>query len=102
MTTTTGNLFTRDDTMFGVCEALGEDLGFHPNFLRVMLAVLLLWNPTVVIAAYAGAAVVVLATRLIWPNRRQRQAAGAEAPPAGQPSAPVTVAEPEYALPLAA
>lgn len=102
MTATTGNLFTRDDTMFGVCEALGEDLGFHPNFLRVTLAVLLLWNPTVVIAAYAGAAGVVLATRLIWPNRRQRQAAGAEAPPAPQPSAPVTAPEPEYALPLAA
>lgn len=102
MTKLTGNLFTRDDTMFGVCEALGEDLGFHPNFLRVTLAVLLLWNPTVVIAAYAGAAVVVLATRLIWPNRRQREAAGAEAQPPSQPSAAVTAAECEYALPLAA
>lgn len=102
MTTTTGNLFTRDDTMFGVCEALGEDLGFHPNFLRVTLAVLLLWNPAMVIAAYAGAALVVLATRLIWPNRRQRKAAGAEAPPVPQSSAAATAAEPEYELPLAA
>lgn len=102
MTATTGNLFTRDDTMFGVCEALGEDLGFHPNFLRVTLAVFLLWNPTVVIAAYAGAGVVVLATRLIWPNRRQRKPADAEAQLAPRPSVATAAEEPKDELPLAA
>jgi phage shock protein C len=74
MTASTGNLFTRDDTLLGVCEAIGEDLGFHPNYLRVTLAVLLLWNPTVIICGYAAAATVVLASRLLWPNRPRRAA----------------------------
>ena len=33
------NLFTSDDTLFGVCEALGQDFGFNPIYLRVTLAV---------------------------------------------------------------
>lgn len=78
MTASTGNLFTRDDTLFGVCEALGEDLGFRPNYLRVALAVLLLWNPVAIVSGYVAAALVVLAARLIWPNRA-RPAAAAEA-----------------------
>lgn len=101
MTATTGNLFTRDDTMFGVCEALGEDLRFHPNYLRVILAVLLLWNPTVVVAAYVGAALLVLATRLIWPSRRTRQAA-VDPQPVQHGLGDVGAEEPDYALPLAA
>ena len=79
MTATTGNLFTRDDTMFGICEALGEDLGFNPNLLRITLAVLLLWNPVVVLASYFGAGVFVPISRLAWPNRRK---APTEAPAA--------------------
>lgn len=84
MTATTANLLTRDDTMFGVCEALGEDLGFHPNYLRVTLAVLLLWNPVVVIATYLAAGLVVLASRLIWPNRRRAAPAPVAAPAAAE------------------
>lgn len=96
----TCNLFTRDDTMFGVCEALGEDLGFHPNYLRVTLAVLLLWNPVVVVASYAGAALVVLATRLIWPSRRNR--AAAKNMPAPRETTETQADEPAYELSLAA
>jgi len=62
------NLFTSDDTLFGVCEALGEDFGFNPLYLRVTLAVLLLWNPTVIIGVYLAAGVVVAATRWMFPN----------------------------------
>ena len=29
------NPFTREDTLFGVCEALGEDFRFNPLLLRV-------------------------------------------------------------------
>ena len=28
----------RSDTMLGVCQALGEDFGFHPNILRIAFA----------------------------------------------------------------
>jgi phage shock protein PspC (stress-responsive transcriptional regulator) len=94
MTAPAANLLTRDDTMFGICEAIGEDLGFHPNYLRVTLAVMLLWNPVVVVATYLAAGLVVLASRLIWPNRRRAT------PSAGaQTVAVTTVADP---LPLAA
>ena len=62
------NLFTRPDTFFGVCQGLGEDLGIHPNFLRLALAGLLFWNPPAAVAAYAGAGALVLLTRLLFPN----------------------------------
>jgi phage shock protein PspC (stress-responsive transcriptional regulator) len=68
------NLFTREDTLLGICEALGQDFGFNPIYLRITLAVLLLWNPKVVIVSYLAAGVVVLATRLLFPERRTAKA----------------------------
>lgn len=95
----TGNLFTRGDTFFGVCEALGQDLGFNPNLLRVTLGVLVLWNPVVVLSAYAGAAVLVAATRFAFPDRR----ASSSQPSSEQPAAPaLDGANDEMQLPLAA
>jgi phage shock protein PspC (stress-responsive transcriptional regulator) len=70
MQTPQPNLFTRDDTLFGVCQGLGEDLGFNPNLLRVPFAVLLLWNPVVVLAAYLGLGVLVAVTRWLSPDRK--------------------------------
>ncbi len=62
------NLFLRDDTFFGVCEGLGEDLGIHPNILRLALTLLLFFNPMGAVAAYAAGGFVVLTTRLLVPN----------------------------------
>ena len=81
MQTSTPSLIARDHTLFGVCEALGEDFGFNPLYLRVPLAVGLLWNPIAIVAAYAAAGVLVFLTRWISPNPRpvaaeQRAAAG--------------------------
>ena len=64
------NLFTRGDTLFGVCQGLGEDLGFNPNWLRVAFAVSLLMSPTVVIGIYGALAVIVFVSRVIAPDRR--------------------------------
>lgn len=75
-----GNLFTRDDTMFGVCQGLGDDLGFPPNLLRITLAVMLLWNPTVTLSLYFGLGLVVFATRMLV--RAPKAKAPAEAAPA--------------------
>lgn len=74
------SLITRDDTLFGVCAALGEDLGFNPNYLRITFGVLLLWNPTVVVGAYVAAGAVVLLSRLLFPIPRAaaHQPAGAD------------------------
>ena len=62
------NLFTRDDVILGVCEAVGEDLGFNPIWLRIAFAATLLWNPVAVISAYLGLGVFVLASRLVAPR----------------------------------
>ena len=72
------NLFTRDDTMLGVCQAIGDDIGFNPNWLRVGFGVALILNPVAVIAAYLGLGVMVLATRLLIPARSRK--AKVEAP----------------------
>ena len=84
MQTAPPSVFARDHTIFGVCEALGEDLGFNPVFLRVPLAVCLLLNPWAVVATYAGLGVLVAFTRLIAPNPRQAampaQPVGGQAP----------------------
>jgi phage shock protein PspC (stress-responsive transcriptional regulator) len=86
MQASTGNLFTRDDTIFGVCQGLGDDLGFNANWLRVAFAVLLYLNPTGAIAGYLGLGVIVLATRLIVREPR-RAAPAVEAQPAAAPVA---------------
>ncbi|MFL6843829.1 MAG: PspC domain-containing protein [Allosphingosinicella sp.] len=64
------NIFTRDDTLFGVCQALGEDLGFNPNWLRVALAATVLWNPVAVLGIYAALGILVVFTRWIAPTPR--------------------------------
>ena len=69
----------RSDTFLGVCEAVGQDLGFNPNWLRVAFAALLLWNPEVILAAYLGLGIVVAATRMLLPDRRSEARANAQA-----------------------
>ena len=72
------NLLFRDDTMLGVCQALGEDFRFHPNWLRAGLAVMFLWSPPAALAAYAGAIPFVLVSRWLAPNPRPAPAVEAE------------------------
>jgi phage shock protein PspC (stress-responsive transcriptional regulator) len=87
--------------MFGVCQALGEDFRFNPLLLRLVLAVPLIWYPTLVLAVYATLAAFVVLSRLIFPNPRpaasEQAAVEVDADPAEQDSA--DRAEP---LPIAA
>ena len=96
MQTAQPNLIARDHTLLGVCEALGEDFGFNPMFLRVPFAALLLLSPTMVIATYLALGVVVLLTRLISPNPRTAEArpatASERAPAANQLAEEMAVA----------
>jgi phage shock protein PspC (stress-responsive transcriptional regulator) len=80
------NLFTRDDTFFGVCEALGEDFGFPPILLRLPLGIAVLWNPVIILSAYFGAGILVFLTRRLYPNAR-RTAAVPAVPAAAAPVA---------------
>ncbi|HEY0313729.1 MAG TPA: PspC domain-containing protein [Allosphingosinicella sp.] len=64
------SLLFRDDTVLGVCEALGQDFGFNPFFLRAALAASLLWNPVVIVSGYVAAAIVIGLVRIAFPDPR--------------------------------
>lgn len=76
------NLFTRDDTFFGVCEGLGEDLRIPANLLRLGFTLALFFYPLAALGAYAGAGMVVLVSRLLVPA--PRPSAAPAAPAAGR------------------
>lgn len=61
------NLLTRDDTFFGICQGLGEDLGFNPQWLRIALAIGSFFDPLAVIALYAALGAVVAVARFTFP-----------------------------------
>ena len=77
------NVFLRHDTLFGVCQGIGEEFGFNPNFLRVPFAAGILWNPLVVVGIYLGLGVALLMARWIYPKPLTAVAPQADA---GQPS----------------
>jgi phage shock protein C len=62
----TSNIFIRNDTIFGTCQAIGDDFGFNPNWLRVPLATLVVVSPFGVIGAYLALSLLVLLSRTIF------------------------------------
>lgn len=81
----------RHDTLLGVCEGLGRDLHVHPNILRIAFAMLLLWNPVMVVGTYLVLGLVLALVHWLVPDVRAE--------------APVVTAAPSEALnelPLAA
>jgi phage shock protein PspC (stress-responsive transcriptional regulator) len=85
------SIIARDDTLLGVCFAIGQDFGFNPTYLRLCFAALLFWSTLAAVGAYMALGVVVAITRWIAPE--PVPAAEEEAEPAE---------EFEYELPLAA
>ena len=67
MTDSLATLVGRTDTFLGVCQAVGDDFGFNPNWLRVSLALPLLFNPVMSLAAYGALALAVIVSRLLVP-----------------------------------
>ena len=59
----------RNDTLLGVCEGLGRDLGVHPNLLRIAFASAFYFSPTIVIATYLALGLIVAAARFAFPDR---------------------------------
>jgi phage shock protein C len=88
----TTSLFRRDDTFLGVCQALGEDFGFNPVFLRIGFAAPLIFAPVAVVATYFGLGIVVLLSRILAPRPKRQAAAQAEA--AADAPAPVVAQVP--------
>jgi phage shock protein PspC (stress-responsive transcriptional regulator) len=60
----------RSHTILGVCEGIGEDFGFNPLWLRIPLAVCVIWSPVVAFGAYFALGAVVLASRLLFPKAK--------------------------------
>lgn len=65
----TTNLFRRHDTFFGICEAVGQDFGFNPLWLRLAFVAPLFFFPVQTFAGYFGLGIVVLASRLLFPAK---------------------------------
>jgi phage shock protein C len=69
------NLIMRNDTLLGVCQAIGDDLGFNPLLLRVPFAACLLLNPLLVVGTYFGLGALVFVSRWAYPSRAPAAAA---------------------------
>ena len=74
----------RPHTIFGVCEAIGEDFGFNPIFLRIPLAAMVVISPLWAFGAYFALGAVVLASRLLFPTRRAERDEASAAIPANE------------------
>ena len=68
----------RSHTILGVCEAIGEDFGFNPIFLRVPLAASVLYSPMWSVIVYFALGALVLASRLMFPKAKAEPVAAAE------------------------
>lgn len=69
----------RAHTILGVCEAIGEDFGFNPVFLRIFLAAMVVASPTWAIGAYFALGAMVLVSRLLFPEPTEVEAMPARA-----------------------
>jgi len=65
------------DTLFGICQAIGEDFGFDPFYLRVALIAVLFFSPTAMLGTYVALGVTVAASRWLFP--KPKAAANVEA-----------------------
>jgi phage shock protein C len=70
----------RSHTILGVCEALGEDFGFNPVFLRIPFAASVIYSPMIAFGLYFALGAVVLASRLLFPRKSANADAAAAQP----------------------
>lgn len=66
----TTNLFRRRDTFFGICEAVGQDFGFNPLWLRLAFVAPLFFFPVQTFIGYFGLGGLVVASRLLFPANK--------------------------------
>lgn len=65
------SLIARNDTLLGVCAALGEDFGFNPIWLRASFAVVVFFNLFLAVGVYLAVGVVVALVRRLHPSPRK-------------------------------
>ena len=64
----------RNDTILGVCEAIGQDFGFNPLWLRLAFIAPLFFAPYWTFAAYLGLGLVVASTRWLVKDKKDADA----------------------------
>ena len=60
------NLVWRNDTILGICQAIADDFGFNPTWLRLALILPIFWFPLQMIALYLGLGVAVYVSRKLF------------------------------------
>lgn len=65
---TARSIVARDDTLLGICFAIGQDFGFNPLWLRILFAAILFWSPAGAVALYAVLGLVVAFSRWLAPD----------------------------------
>ena len=63
-----GSIVARDDTLLGVCFAIGQDFGFNPLYLRILFAAVLFWSPPAAFGLYALLGAIVAFSRWAAPD----------------------------------
>ena len=88
------SLIARPHTVLGVCEGVGEDLGFNPLWLRIAFASGIFFAPLFVVGLYLALGLVVAGSRWAFP------VVAAATPPAT--AAPALEQQPEQEYRIAA
>lgn len=87
------SLFARSDTIFGVCQALGQDFGVSPTWFRVAFAAAVIFNLEYAVIAYFSLGALVLVSHLAFRSPAAAEPAAVEtAPVAVKADEPVAVA----------
>ncbi len=87
MTNETQKLAAPKDNLLGICNALGEDFGFNPLWLRLALGCAFVIQPVGVILGYIALGLVVLVSRLAFPNAKRAKVDAVVTPlPASAPA----------------
>jgi phage shock protein C len=80
--TDTAHIAPAKDNLFGICNAVGEDLGVNPLWLRLVFASTFIFAPVAVIASYFALGGFILFARLVFPKpRKVRESAAVVALP---------------------
>jgi phage shock protein PspC (stress-responsive transcriptional regulator) len=74
----------RGDNFLGVCEAIGQDFGINPNWLRIAFAPFIMFSPLITLSVYLGLGAVVAAARWFFPVEVKAPAPTAKAEPVSE------------------
>ena len=96
------NLLTRDDTFFGVCQAIEEDFGIPSNILRVAFGLPVIFFPLPVLSVYFGLGAIILVSRILAPRPKRKAAPQPLEAVEAAPAAPAEADADQFALPMAA